>query len=109
MTTLVASSVSLPEVKHSTMIGILKQSVTSDTNAAASGDGLNDVDKVVQAPSLRDAWQHFKSWAVFLADNLGYTAQDEIFFQSLIDKAAKMVVNRFNQRQQQSTTLELSA
>lgn len=80
MTTLVASSISLPEVIHSTMIGILKQSVTSDTNAAASGDGLNGVDKVFQAPSLRDAWQRFKSFAVFLADNPEYTPPRMIFF-----------------------------
>lgn len=83
---------------------MVTDSVESDADAVPSDDELDDVEEIVKAPSLKDARQPFRSLAAFLADNTEYTAQDEVFFQRLIDKAAQMGVTRINQRQQQSIT-----
>ena len=86
------------------LIDMVTDPADSNTNPAASDDELDDVEEVVAALSLKDARRYFKALATFVADNTEYTAQDELYFQRLSDKAAKMLVTRINQRQQQSIT-----
>ena len=66
----------------------------SNAHAADSDDELDGIEEVVKAPSLKDARQHFKALAAFMAENPEFTAQDEVYFHKLSNKAAKMVVSR---------------
>lgn len=78
------------------VVGMVTDADESDTNAASRNDELDGVEEVVQASPLKKARQQFRSLAAFLADNTDDTAQDEVSFQRLLDKAAKMGVTRIN-------------
>ena len=83
---------------------MMTDAAESETTANESDNELDGVEEVIKAPSLKEARQQFQSLATFLADNAEYTAQDEVLFQKLSDKAAKMLVTNINAKQQSSIT-----
>ena len=72
-------------------------------------DSSDEVEGVVQAPSLIEMGRQSKGFAAFMADNPQFSAADEMVLQRYSDRVAKMLVSRVNHRRQQNITCYFSA
>lgn len=68
---------------------------------AIEEDDSHYVEEIIIAPSLSVMRQQLKRFAAFMADNPQFTAEDEMTLQVFVDKVAKMVISRINNRKQQ--------
>ena len=98
------------ELTNSELVALVSETPPDDNvDMPNDVDSSDEVEDIVQAPSLIEMGRQLKGFAAFMADNPQFSAADEMVLQRFSDRVAKMLVSRVNHRRQQNITSYFSA
>ena len=93
------------ELTTAELVALVSESPRS-ADMTDDDDSSDEVEEVVQAPSLIEMGRQLKGFAAFMADNPQFSAADEMVLQRYSDRVATMLVSRVNHRRQQTVCVQ---